>query len=145
MPVCVWARASVCMVGARVGAARHVGSHGWAAPGPDLTRWWVPGGGGGGSLPARRPRLSPVGGGGDPLLHTTWAWHGPKGALLYTFTTLQVLPINRKLQGNEEHTQASAYSKKKITPGDDFNREMVACLSGKNLAAAGNPQPQNAV
>ena len=60
MPVCVWARASVCMVGARVGAARHVGSHGWAAPGPDLTRWWVPGGGGGGSLPARRPRLSPV-------------------------------------------------------------------------------------
>ena len=47
VPVCVWARASVCMVGARVGAARHVGSHGWAAPGPDLTRWWVPGGGGG--------------------------------------------------------------------------------------------------
>ena len=67
MPVCVWARASVCMVGARVGAARHVGSHGWAAPGPDLTRWWVSGGGGG-SLPARRPRLPlyvvPLGGGG---------------------------------------------------------------------------------
>ena len=48
VPVCVWARTSVCIVGARVGAARHVGSHGWAAPGPVLTRWWVPGGGGGG-------------------------------------------------------------------------------------------------
>ena len=47
MPVCVRARALVCMVGARVGAARHVGSHGWAAPGPFMVCWRAPGGGGG--------------------------------------------------------------------------------------------------
>ena len=41
IPVCVWAHALVCVVHALVcvvhawhGAARHVGSHGWAAPGP---------------------------------------------------------------------------------------------------------------
>ena len=41
MPACVGARALVCMVHTWRGAARHVGSHGWAAPGP---------GGGGGAI-----------------------------------------------------------------------------------------------
>ena len=59
VPVCVWARASVCMAGARVGAARHVGSHGWAAPGPFLTGWWVHPGRGGG-YPTYVPKNDPL-------------------------------------------------------------------------------------
>ena len=46
VPVCMWARALVCMVHAWLGAARHVGSHGRAAPGPFMVCWWAPGGGG---------------------------------------------------------------------------------------------------
>ena len=45
MPMCVWARALVCMGRAWRGAARHVGSHGWAAP------CW-----GGGGVARRRTR-----------------------------------------------------------------------------------------
>ena len=47
VPVCVWARALVCMGHAWRGAASHVGSHGRAAPGPVTVGRWAPGGGGG--------------------------------------------------------------------------------------------------
>ena len=73
MPMCVWARALVCVVHAWRGAARHVGSHGWAAPGPVTVCWWAPGGGGGATftlaasvscaLSCMDPVLSPAPGG----------------------------------------------------------------------------------